>query len=394
MYRDQTFDETFDRVATRSTKWTGMGPFLGVEGDDLLAMWVADMDFRPPAFLTDTVHGLAEAGDFGYFSHVDSYREAVAWWARERHGWGIETDWITPTLSLGNAIAFAIQTWSAPGEGVAIFSPVYHEFASKVRRNKRVLTELPLAVEDDRFVFNFDRYDGLMSGKERILLLCSPHNPGGRVWSRDELCAVVAFAERHDLIVVSDEVHNDLVLPGQRHLPTALAAPEAAGRLVSMTSASKTFSIAGSRLGAVIIGDEALRAAFRDTVTRADLHPNLLGVALSRAAFSPEGAGWVDALMRYIAGNVAAFQAGIETIPGAKMHRMEGTYLAWVDLSATGMSDAELWQRVTGSARVVPNPGPAFGTGGAGGLRFNLGTQRARVKQAVARLNEAFADLQ
>ncbi len=389
-----TFDDTFDRVTTRSSKWTGMEAYFGLAGDDLLPMWVADMDFRPPTFLTDAVHALADAGDYGYFSHTDSYLEAVAWWTKTRHRWDIEPGWIIPTASLGNAIAFAIQTWSKPGQGVAIFTPVYHEFANKIRKNKRLITELPLSTEDGRFTLDFDRYDALMCGTEKILLLCSPHNPGGRVWTAQELRAIADFAERHDLLLVSDEVHNDLILPGFRHVPTALAAPEVAPRLVTMTSASKTFSIAGTRLGAVIIGDEPLRAQFTDTVRQADLHPNLLGVTLSRAAFSPAGAAWVDALMLYLADNYTVFRDGMGQIPGALVHHLEGTYLAWVDFSATGMTDAELWARVTGTARVVPSPGPDFGTGGSGGLRFNLGTQRARIDAAVGRLTQAFADLQ
>lgn len=391
---DQSFDQSFDRVKTRSEKWTGMEAEFGLTGDDLLPMWVADMDFQAPDFLTQAVHDLADAGDFGYFRHTDSYLDAVAWWAQTRHGWTIEPGWITPTASLGNAIAFAIQTWSKPGDGVAIFSPVYHEFSKKIRKNGRTLTELPLRTEDGRFTLDFDRYDAMMCGTEKILILSSPHNPGGRVWTADELRAIAGFAQKHDLTLISDEVHNDLILPGYTHLPTALAAPEAAPRLVTMTSASKTFSIAGARLGAVIIGDETLRHQFKGTVSRADLYPNLLGVTLSRAAFSPDGAAWLDALLPYLAGNFDAFRAGIETIPGAAVHRLEGTYLAWVDFSGTGMTDAELWSRVTERARVVPSPGPAFGTGGSGGLRFNLGTQRARIGEAVERLTQAFADLQ
>lgn len=389
-----TFDETFDRVKTRSAKWTAMQAAFGLTGDDLLAMWVADMDFRPPAFLTDAVRGLAEAGDFGYFNHIDSYFEAVAWWASTRHGWKIKPGWITPAASLGNAIAFAIQTWSNPGDGVAIFTPVYHEFSKKIRKNRRIVTELPLLAQDGRFTLDFDRYEAQMCGNETILILSSPHNPGGRVWSSDELRAIAGFAERHDLLLISDEVHNDLILPGFTHVPTARAAPDVHHRLVTMTSASKTFSIAGSRLGAVIIGDEALRRQFAATVARADLAPNLLGVALSRAAFSPEGAAWVDRLTRYLAGNFDAFRDGMGAISGVSVHHLEGTYLAWVDFTGMGMTDAELWARATDKARVVPSPGPAFGTGGSGGLRFNLGTQRARIDAAVGRLTEAFSDLQ
>lgn len=394
MRTEYSFDEIYDRVATRSSKWTLLEAGFGLTGDDLLPMWVADMDFRAPGFLADAARAVADSGDFGYFAHVDSYKDAVCWWTQTRHGWSIEPGWITPTASLGNAIAFAIQTWSAPGDAVAIFTPVYHEFANKIRKNAREVTELPLVAVDGRFTLDFADYEGRMTGRETMLILSSPHNPGGRVWSADELRAIAEFCARHDLVLISDEVHNDLVLPGYSHVPTALAARDATARLVTMTSASKTFSIAGTRLGAVIIEDETLRAAFAGTVSRADLYPNLFGVALSRAAFTPAGAAWVDALTGYLADNFAAFRDGVAGIPGAALHRLEGTYLAWVDFSGTGMSDAELWTRVTERARLVPSPGPQFGTGGEQGLRFNLGTQRARVAEAVERLQGAFADLQ
>ena len=388
------FDETYDRIATRSSKWTLVEPAFGITGDDVLPMWIADMDFRAPAFLTDAVRAVADSGDFGYFAHADSYRDAVCWWTKTRHGWAIDPDWIVSTASLGNAIAFAIQTWSAPGDAIAIFTPVYHEFAKKIRRNGRTVTELPLVAVNGRFTLDFDACEARMTGRERMLILSSPHNPGGRVWTVDELRAIAAFSARHDLVLVSDEIHNDIVLPGYAHVPTALAAPEATSRLVTMPSASTTFSLAGTRLGSVLSEDANLRDAFAGTVSRADLYPNLFGVVLSRAAFSPAGATWVDELVRYLGRNFELFRDGMAQVPGAETHTLEGTYLAWVDFSRTGMSDAELWRRVTGKARIVPSPGPDFGTGGAQGLRFNLGTQRARVAEAVSRLKEAFADLQ
>ncbi len=389
------FDKTYDRVATRSSKWTLPEKAFGISGgDDLLPMWVADMDFTAPSFLTDAVQELAAAGDFGYFAHVDTMFDAIKWWMDTRHGWKIETDWITPTVSLGNAIAMTIQTWSKPGDAIAIFTPVYHEFAHKIGRNNRTITELPLKVEDNRLALDFERYEGLMTGKEKMLLLSSPHNPAGRVWTVEELRAIAAFCERHDLLLVSDEVHHDLILNGHTHVPTAVAVPEALGRMIVMTSASKTFSIAGSRLGTVTIPDPKLRQAFKAAIAAADIAPNVLGVVLTRAAYSPAGAAWVDGLCDYLTGNAKIFEDGIATIPGVTVMPLEGTYLSWLDFTGTGMSNDEIWQRVTEIARIAPSPGLPFGTGGAQHLRINLGTQRARVSEAIDRLQKAFADLQ
>lgn len=389
------FDARFDRIKTQSVKWTLTEKALGVPAsDDLLPMWVADMDFVTPDFLTGAVHELADLGDFGYFAHEGRMYEAVSWWMKTRHGWAVDPIWITPAASLGNAIAFAIQTWTDPGDAVAIFAPVYHEFALKIGRNGRKVTELPLTATEDGFVMDFDAIKARMTGQEKMLLLCSPHNPGGRVWSEAELRQVVEFCQRHDLLLVSDEVHHDLILAGHRHIPTAKIAEDYLNKLVVMSSASKTFSIAGARLGCVTIPNDTLRQQFRATVQRADLAPNLLGTVLTRAAYSPEGADWVDALNAYLTENARILSEGIATIPGLTMAPLQGTYLAWVDFSRTGMEPPEMWRRVTETARIAPSPGAPFGTGGDLGLRFNLGTQATHVREAVARLQAAFADLQ
>ncbi|WP_417268227.1 MalY/PatB family protein [Celeribacter baekdonensis] len=390
-----SFDTMYDRVATRSSKWTMTDAALGIPpSPDVLPMWVADMDFKAPDFITEAVHALADAGDFGYFAHIDSMFEAVQWWMKTRHAWDIDTDWITATASLGNAIAFSIQTWTEPGDAVAIFTPVYHEFASKIARNGRTVTELPLSVTEAGLLPDFDAFDALMTGREKILLLSSPHNPAGHVWTRKELRQIVDFCARHDLLLVSDEVHHDLILTGHSHTPTALVAPEYASRLVTMTSASKTFSIAGTRLGCVTISDPVLRREFRNTVHKADLAPNLLGTVLTRACLSEKGAKWVDALTLYLSENARIFANGIADLPGLSHVQLEGTYLAWVDFSGTGMEASEIWRRVTEEAKIAPSPGAPFGTGGELGLRFNLGTQAARVTEAVSRLKSAFSDLQ
>lgn len=391
----QDFDQSFDRVATRSSKWTLVEEALGIKPDpDMLPMWVADMDFKAPDFLTDAIRDVANAGDLGYFAHLDSFRDAIQWWMKTRHNWGIETNWITPTASLGNAIAFAIQTWTAPGEGVAFMTPVYHEFSLKVLKNGRTPTQLPLAVTNGHFALDIDAWEACLTGNERMFLLCSPHNPGGRVWTREELQSIVAFCARHDLLLVSDEVHHDLIMPGFTHHPTAVVAPGALDRMIIMTSASKTFSIAGTRLGCVIIPDDTLRKEFQTTVRNADLAPNLFGVVLTRAAYSPQGAEWVDALNAYLWENAKAFTDAVNDIKGLTAFHLEGTYLAWVDFSNTGMETSEIWQRVTETAKIAPSPGTPFGTGGALGLRFNLGTQRSVVIEATERLALAFSDLQ
>ncbi|WP_095587344.1 MalY/PatB family protein [Actibacterium ureilyticum] len=388
------FDAPVDRRGTDSSKWDMMERAFGVSPDDGLAMWVADMDFPAPDFLQDAVKGLLAKANYGYFAGYETFLDAVQWWMQTRHGWTIDTDWVFTTFGLGNGLAMAIQTFSAPGDHVAILTPVYHEFAAKIGRTGRVVTELPMGTEDGVFVLDFDRFDRLMTGREKMLLLSAPHNPAGRIWTQAELSDLAAFCARHDLILVSDEIHCDLILTGHKHLPMHLAAPQIADRLIMMSSASKTFNIAGSRTGCVTIPDADLRARFGTFHRSLDISPNLLGVTLTRAAYSQAGADWVDQLMPYIAGNAQLFNDGVNAIPGLSAMPMQSTYLAWVDFAGTGMNRDEIHDRVYRQARIAATPGHTLGTGGETCMRFNLGTQRARVAEAVARLQEAFSDLQ
>jgi cysteine-S-conjugate beta-lyase len=232
-----------------------------------------------------------------------------------------------------------------------------------------------------------------MIGTERLLVLCSPHNPGGRVWSRAELEGVAEFARRHDLILVSDEIHHDLVLPGHTHVPMTKI-EGIADRLVMMTATTKTFNIAGCHTGNVIIADDALRKAFKGRLAALGLSPNSFGLEMARAAYSPEGAAWVDDLVVYLEENRRLFDGAVAAIPGLRGMALEGTYLSWVDFSGTGMPREDFTARVEREAKLAVSHGPAFGKGGESFLRFNIAMPRAQIEEAGARLARAFADLQ
>jgi len=256
------------------------------------------------------------------------------------------------------------------------------------------VVECKLALSDDRYELDIDAWDAMLPADAKMLVLCSPHNPGGRVWSADELRSIAAFCSRHDLILVSDEIHHDLVMPGQHHIPMSLVDDSVRDRLVMMTATTKTFNIAGSHSGNVIIPDPDLRARFAARMAGLGLSPNSFGLHMATAAYSPEGAAWVDDLMTYLDGNRRLFDDAVGAIPGLRSMPLEATYLAWVDFSGTGMSQAEFTRRVEQEARICVNHGTTFGTGGETFLRFNLATPRARVAEAVERLQAAFSDLQ
>ncbi|MGY6705473.1 MalY/PatB family protein [Roseinatronobacter sp.] len=388
------FDQIIDRRGTHSMKWDMMQDRYGVSPDTGISMWVADMDFRPPVCVQDALQKAVDHGVYGYFGGDDAYRAAICWWMANRHGWQVDPAHIFTTHGLVNAVGLCLHTWTQPGDGVVLFTPVYHAFARTIQAAGRKVVECPLALNDGRYEMDFDTADALMTGQERMLILCSPHNPGGRVWTAQELRDVADFCARHDLILVSDEIHHDLVMPGATHVPMPVAAPDCADRLVMLTAASKTFNLAGTHCGNVIIADDKLRGQFANTLAAMGISPNSFGLHAVTAASSPAGAEWVDALCTYLDGNRRVFDAGVNAIPGVRSMALQSTYLAWVDFSGTGMDPQEFTRRVERDAQIAANHGPTFGTGGTPYLRFNLGAPRSVIEQAVTRLQAAFRDLQ
>jgi cystathionine beta-lyase len=388
-----SFDEIIDRRGTHCVKWDAMEALYGVSPEDGIAMWVADMEFRPPACVQDAVQAMADHGIYGYFGDDSAYKAAICWWMENRHGWRVEPDWIFTTHGLVNGTSMCLDAFTKEGDGVVLFTPVYHAFAKVIRASNRDLVECEMPVVEGRYTLDFDAWDAQMQGHEKMLVLCSPHNPGGRVWTRAELEGVAEFARRHDLLIVSDEIHHDLVMPGQAHTPMALI-EGIADRLVMMTAATKTFNIAGAHVGNVIIPDAGLRARFGARMMALGMSPNSFGLHMVTAAYSPEGAAWVDALCAYLAENARIFDAGINAIPGLRSMPLQSTYLAWVDFSGTGMTREEFTARVEQGAKIAANHGPSFGTGGDSFLRFNIAAPRAVIEDAVARMARAFSDLQ
>jgi len=387
------FDAPIDRRGTNSNKWDDMEAKYGVSPNDGLAMWVADTDFQAPDCIQAALGEWAKRGVYGYEGSDAAYRRAVVWWMQNRHGWSIQPDWIFSVHGLVNGTGMCIDTFTKPGDGVILFTPVYHAFARVIRASGRDLIECPLAQVDGQYRMDFEAYEGQLKGHERLIILCSPHNPGGRIWSRDELQELAAFARRHDMIIVSDEIHHDLTFSGTQH--TVMAdLDDISERLVTMTSATKTFNIAGAHTGQVIIGDPDLRARFATRYQALGISPNAPGILMTTAAFSAEGAAWVDELTRYIDGNRQVFEAGMAAIPGVRPMPLQGTYLAWIDFKDTGMEAPEILDRIEKRAKIAASHGASFGTGGDTFMRFNLGTQRSVVQEATRRLQKAFSDLQ
>jgi cystathionine beta-lyase len=308
------------------------------------------------------------------------------------HGWEVDPAAIETTHGVVAGMALCLQAFSEPGDGVILFSPVYHAFYRVLRAAGRRVVESPLVERAGRYHMDLGALESAFQGDERILLLCSPHNPGGTVWTRDELRALADFCRANDLLLIADEIHHDLIMPGRSHIPVPLAAPEILDRLVMLTASTKTFNIAGALTGNVTIAEPELRRRFALAHRAAGNDRNRFGMVMATAAYA-DGGAWLDALRIYLAENARLFDDGVNAIPGLRSMPLEATYLAWVDFTGTGMEPAEFTARVERDARIAASHGPTFGAGGESFLRFNIGTQRARVAEAVRRLQTAFADL-
>ena len=388
------FDEVIDRRGTHSSKWDTMEELYGVSPDNGLSMWVADMDFRAPEIIQEKLRGINSHGIYGYYGDHREYNNSIKWWMKNRHNWEIDTSWIFTTHGLVNGTGLCIDAFTKPGDGIILFTPVYYQFSNLVEAARRKVVECPLKLIDNHYHFDFVAYERNLSGDEKMVILCSPHNPGGRVWTKNELQEVAKFAKKHDLVLVSDEIHHDLVYPNKSHTVMPIANPSVCDRLVMMTATTKTFNIAGAHSGNVIIPHPNLRQKFSQRIKALGISPNSFGLFMATAAYSPEGAQWLDELLHYIDGNRVIFDREVNKIPGLSSMPLEGTYLAWVDFSGTGMEEEEFIYRVQEKAKIAVNHGSTFGTGGEKFLRFNLATPRTLVVEATKRLKDAFSDLQ
>jgi len=386
------FDAVINRRGTNSSKWDNMEKLYGVSNKTGISMWVADMDFYPPSCIQKAVKAYTDHGVYGYYGDDSAYREAICWWQKNRHDWSIDPDWIFSSHGLVNGTALCIDTFTKQNEGIVLFTPIYHSFFKIMKASNRPVTQCPLLEIDGRYRLNFGLYDSLMTGGEKLLILCSPHNPGGRVWRHDELREIVNFAKRHDLIIISDEIHQDIVLPGNKHTPLALIDKDIESRLIMMNAPTKTFNIAGSHNGNIIIPDPKLRATFQNKMLALGISPNSFGVIMTQAGYCSEGAAWVDSLILYLDENRRLFEEAMNSIPGITAMPLEATYLSWINFKETGLSKDEVLKRVYQDAQIAANDGDTFGLGGNSHLRFNLATQRSNINKAIDRLSKSFCD--
>lgn len=387
------FDRQLPLRGTHSSKYDGIKKTYGVDDPDLIPMWVADMDFAAAPPIQAALRAEVERGYMGYFGDAATANTAVAQWIEARHGWAVDPGWVRYTHGVISGFGDVIATYSEPGDGVIVFSPVYHSFFRQIRAMGREAVESPMAIRDGRYHMDLEALAATLTGREKIVTFCSPHNPGGRIWSQEEIQGLAQFCADHDLMLISDEIHMDLVFPDAEFVPTIVAAPQVAERLVVLTAASKGFNLAGLETGLLIAPDAGVRALLDRKMLDRESSPNRFGITAIRAAFSECGE-WSDAVRAYIAENFRIFADRIGALPGVSVMEMQSTYLVWVDFNDLGMAENELLERFLKQAKVVPTAGAQFGLGGEGHMRFNVALPRPTLMTAISRIEDAFADLQ
>ena len=373
------FDELVERRGTNCVKWDES------PSPDVIPLWVADMDFRVAPAIFEAVQKRAEHGVFGYNIVPESYYEAVISWFHRRHEWDIQRQWILYTTAVVPAMSCVIKALTMPGEKVLILSPAYNCFFSSIRNNGCEVLESPLKAVDDSFEVDFNDFEAKCADeKTTLFLLCNPHNPSGRVWTREELQRMYDICHQHGVKVVSDEIHCELIMPGHQFVPFGTITDDC----VVMNSPSKNFNTAGLQIANII----SPHPSWRRRIDRAininevcDVNP--FGIVALQAAYN-ESEDWIDELNQYLWGNYEVLRDFIaENLPQWKVCRLEGTYLPWVDVSAMGITSQELCDRLLAEAKVWVNPGTMYGPQtGEGYIRFNFATQRSRLVEALERI--------
>ena len=384
------FDEIINRKSTSCLKYD----FAAERGypKDILPFWVADMDFRAPVPVIDALKTRADHGIFGYTQIKDDYFNVLQNWFRTRHDWEIERSDLVITPGVVFAVATAIRAFTRHGDAVLIQQPVYYPFANMIRQNERVIVDNPLHLIEGRYMIDFEDFEEkIVEHGVKLFILCSPHNPVGRVWTRAELEQIAAICLRHDVIVVADEIHEEFVRPGFRHIPFASLSEEAAAITVTCTSPSKTFNLAGLQISNIFIRNEDLRSRFKKELSATGYdEPNTLGLAGAKAAYE-HGAAWLSELLAYVEENYARTKKFLaEHLPKVKIIEPEGTYLLWLDFRACGLSDEDLNGKIIREAHLWLDDGPIFGAGGSGFQRINIACPWATLETGLRNLANAF----
>ena len=382
------FDELIDRSGTNTVKYDGRKSFFG--NSDVLPLWVADMDFRTPDFIMEAIRKRAEHDLFGYTFRPESYSQSIVNWLKRRHNWDIKPEWISFSPGVVAGLTMAIEALSKPGDGVILQPPVYFPFFDSVKGTGREMVENPLRLENGRYYFDLEDLKRKITPNTRLLLLSNPQNPGGMAWSEQELTDLAQICLENKVVIISDEIHSDLIFNGHKFTPLAGISEEIAQNCITCMAPSKTFNTAGLTTSYLIIPNKRHFVAYERVMRLPHLHMgNIFGTVALEAAYT-HGDEWLAQLLKYLQDNFAFLERFFqENLPEVKVMRPEATYLIWLDFSAFGLTDEALSQKLIDGG-VGLNRGVQFGKQGSGYMRMNIGCPRSVLQEAFDRIAKAF----
>lgn len=382
------FDEVIDRYNTNCAKWDETREKYG---DGLIHLGVADMDFKSPEPILEELRKATEHGVFGYTVLNENYFRVTMDWMKRKYDWDIERDWIVFCPRISVAVSLILQTLTNEGDGVIVQSPGYSPLRDAVVKNNRRLVSSPLKLEDGKYHMDFEDLEKRVDSSVKVFILCSPHNPVGRVWTRDELLRLGEFCIKHDLIIISDEIHADMLYSGYKHYPMASLSKELQNRTILCSSITKTFNVPGIILSNLIIPNEIIRNRVKAMIDRCGIHnPNIFSVPVLEAAYT-RCDDWLQEVLKYIEDNYNYVENYLkENMPKLKIIKPQGTYLLWIDCRELGLSDEELEDLFINKAKVGIYLGSVFGPEGRGFIRMNIGTSRKNLEEALERVKRVY----
>ncbi|WP_068504375.1 MalY/PatB family protein [Paenibacillus kribbensis] len=384
------FDEIIDRKRTDSIKWSKKHLKENFNDENSIPMWIADMDFKTAQPIIDALIGRAEHGIYGYGHKSEEFLEAAVNWQKKRNGWDIEKEWILFTPGIIPALNFIVETFCNRGDKVIIQSPVYYPFLNIITSNGCHIANNPLIYDKGEYKINFAELERIaQDSRTKLMFLCSPHNPVGRVWTEAELKQLGEICIKNNVLIVSDEIHSDLIFQPNRHTPFGKISEEFRMNSIVCTSPSKTFNLAGLQVSNIIIPNERIRNELNHKLTAIDIDPGSFASVAQIAAYN-DGEEWLGQLLTYLAENLNYIDRFVqERMPKVKLIKPEGTYLAWLDFSELGFSDLELQQLMQKKAKVALDDGYIFGAGGELFQRINFACPRSLLQQALESIEKS-----
>jgi cystathionine beta-lyase len=385
---EYNFDEIINRSGTNAIKYDWKKEVFGKE--DIIPMWVADMDFKTPGFIMEAIRQRANHEILGYTTRSAGFFQAIIDWFKRRQNWTIDASWIVFSPGIVPALSFAVRTFTSRGDKVIIQSPVYRPFSTVITGNQREILNNPLKLQKGRYFMDFDNLREQIDAKVKLILISHPHNPVGRVWTPAELSELADICLEHNITIISDEIHSDIIMPGHKHVPLAAISHALSEITVTCIAPSKTFNIAGLSTSVVVIPDKNKRDMFSREIDTAHLWlGNIFGNVALEAAYR-NGDEWVNKLIIYISENFKFLDSYLKQyIPEIKLIRPDATYLAWLDMHELNMDDKGLKEFMIQKAGIGCNDGVSFGTGGEGFMRMNIGCPREMLQKALEKLNRA-----